>query len=187
MLWIILSVIVTIISVIVGVYEGIKEKSIQLGLLCLFGTAFIGLIIAIVLFFFLYAIFCKTEEVETTNQVCYIEGVESKNEQSSYIVGDSYKFILGVSHLQGGSNSSFKYYFFKITDKGKMLSSVLATDTYIKETNKEKPSYYEVVTERKNTELSQKLFGDLFNMAINKKYILVVPENTIQIEYNIDI
>lgn len=187
MLWTMLSIIVAVISVIAGACEWFKSKDFKLGLLCLFGTALVGMIIAVIIYFFLYAVFCKTEEVETTNQICYIEGVESKNEQSSYIIGNSYRFILGVSSLQGGTSNSVKYYFFKVTDKGKMLASVLATDTYIKETNDEQPSYYEITTETRNTEFSQYLFGDLFNMVKSKKYILVVPENTIQIEYNIDI
>ena len=56
MLMNILLIIVAAISVIISVYEWVDERDFGMSMLLLFGTAFLGLIIAIIIFFFLYAL-----------------------------------------------------------------------------------------------------------------------------------
>lgn len=79
-----------------------------------------------------------------------------------------------------------KYYFFKKNKLGKKLNSIDADKVYIRETNDQKPCliYRYGVTEM--TGIFKWLFGTFHSESVKDK-ILVVPEDTVKIEYNVDI
>lgn len=79
-----------------------------------------------------------------------------------------------------------KYYFFKKNKLGKKLNSIKAENVYIRETDDKKPCLIYRYGETKMQGVFKWLFGEFTTTNVKDK-ILVVPSNTIKIEYNVDI
>lgn len=129
-----------------------------------------------------YAI--EYQEVQYT-----ITGLEMFVEQEESLKGC---FILGTGSLNGGSSKELKYIYFANTEYGKQLKSAGVNKVYIKETDDEAPKYVKII-QRVYRDITwvDILFGhkgksiELYSKEVGE--ILVVPTNTIKIEYNIEI
>lgn len=121
----------------------------------------------------------KEEEVVQYN----IQGLENNTDSKSYING---AFILGCGGFNGETSDTLNYYFFMVDENGKKLQKLDGTDVYIRETNEHEPCYIIKIQTLKTDGFKKWLFGTgEFQKEAAK--ILVVPENTIKIDYNIDI
>lgn len=148
-----------------------------------FGGA-LGFLFAILLLIIL-AFGYPTEDVIKEEEVVQynIQGLENKTDSKNYTSG---AFILGCGGFNSQTSSTLNYYFFMVDENGKKLQKLNGTDIYIRETNDQEPCYIIKIQTLKATSLTEWLFG---NNEIQKETakILVVPENTIKIDYNIDI
>lgn len=115
-----------------------------------------------------------------------IEGLENVIETKESISG---KFILGCGGVNGSKNTKMKYYYFKVNDYGKALEELEATssEVYLKETNTEEPCLIQVWDIYKTGKIYKFLFGNDIETKKEKCKILVVPEGTIKIDYNVEI
>ena len=93
-------------------------------------------------------------------------------------------FFLGTGHVSG--SSEMEYFFFKENKVGKKLKSVKAKNTYIRETDNQKPCLIYRYDEYKMTGIFNWLFGD-WTYRLKKDNVVVVPKDTVKIEYNVDI
>ena len=126
-----------------------------------------------------------TVDVGTKTEVLYeIYGLESNKETES----SSNSFVLGCGILKNSSTTKIKYYFFKETTKGKILKSIVAenSNVYIKETNERNPCLMKEYKIKKQNKLFELLFWKM-DLKTEKSTILIVPENTIKIEYNVEV
>ena len=119
-----------------------------------------------------------------------IQGLESNITINQNIKGS---FILGFGSIKSESEEIIKYYYFKVDDTGKKLESIEVSeysdvDVYIRETNDIEPCliYRYKKTKLKNIGIFKWLFGE-FEGVYKDAEILVVPENTTKIEYNVGI
>lgn len=117
---------------------------------------------------------------EKQYEIC---GLENKTNTESYING---AFVLGFGYVNGSSSETIKYYYFKCNENGKKLESIDGTDIYIRETNEQTPCLIRKYREVKNKGFWKWVFGEGKSRQVEAE-ILVVPENTIKIEYNVDI
>lgn len=149
-----------------------------------FAFAFVFFIIHIFLCMLLLNSF--TVDVGTTRETLYnIEGLESNMITSENLSGS---FILGCGTIENKSSSTIKYYFFKETENGKSLESIVGenSEVYIQETNDMQPC----LIKEYNIKRQNRLFEILFwkeEIKEELRTILVVPENTIKIEYNVEV
>lgn len=123
---------------------------------------------------------------EVCEEVLYnIEGLQNNVEINQYINGT---FILGCGSVSGGSNATMKYYYFKCNEFGKALETLNAAngDIYIRETDDQEPCLIQVYDVFKSNPWYNFLFGE-FERKEPKCKVLVVPINTIKIDYNVDI
>lgn len=177
--WLVISIIIIVISMII---IGIETNSIVEGILK-------GLLVGIMISMLVIALFCivaafNQQEIGTYEEKQYeITGLENKTNTESNINGS---FLLGFGYVSGSSSEKMKYYYFRTDENGKKLESIDGTDIYIKETNEESPCLVYKYQECVNKGFWKWLFGEEKNKYIDAK-ILVVPEDTIKIEYNVDI
>jgi len=141
------------------------------------GIGFIILVILTVIAFFNREVINEYEEEQYK-----IQGLENNMETTSSIRGG---FILGFGYVNGKSEQKMNYYYFKVNDLGKKLEKT-DTDVYIRETDKIKPCLIYKYQETSNTGFFKWLFGEDI-MRGKTDTILVVPTNTVKIEYNVDI
>lgn len=129
---------------------------------------------------------CFTVDAGTVKETLYkIEGLESNMVINNTLSGS---FILGCGSVEGKTSSKIKYYFFKETENGKSLESIVGenSEVYIQETDDTEPCLmkeYKIIKQNK-------LFEILFwKMEIKQELstILVVPLDTIKIEYNVEV
>ena len=118
-----------------------------------------------------------------------ITGLEMFVDQKESLKGC---FVLGTGSLNGGNSKELKYIYFANTEYGKQLKSVGINKVYIKETDDEAPKYVKIIQRvYRDVTWVDKLFGHKDKtIELNSKEtgeILVVPTNTIKIEYNIEI
>ncbi len=115
-----------------------------------------------------------------------IQGLENNITTSQKTSG---AFVLGFGYINSETTEQIKYYYFKVNDIGKQLETIEIgnySNTYIRETNEIEPCLIYRYQETKNKGLFKWLFGE--EREPNKiAEILVVPENTIKIEYNVEI
>lgn len=181
LLAIILLVLSIIIAAIIAVKNGggIKEFFGNL-----FGFVFVSLIIHLTAFLLLLNSFAV--DVGTTKETLYnIEGLESSMVTESTLSGS---FILGCGNIQEKSLTKIKYYFFKKTENGKSLESIVGenSEVYIQETNNVEPCLMKEYSIQRQNRLFEFLFWE---QEIKKEIrtILVVPERTTKIEYNVEV
>lgn len=166
----------TIIMFFVAIYIAIEDD------INFFG-AFIMLELFMALGLFLVS-FCfpRTEEEYIVDDGT-IQGLELKDDNTYRVQGC---FILGTGAASTYKNSP-KYYFFFDTDKGKILQSTETDNVYIKETNDEAPNHKTIYKKTTFSGFPKILFGTWLDKDVKFGEILVVPENTIKIDYNVDI
>lgn len=98
-------------------------------------------------------------------------------------------FVLGCGFVSSDSDTNLKYYYFKVNDIGKQLESIEIdnySNTYIRETNDVEPCLIHRYQKRRFTGFYKWFLGDS-ETEHTVAEILVVPTNTIKIEYNVDI
>jgi hypothetical protein len=166
----------TIIIFIIAIIFSVKNDDAE-GYMCIFGAWLIILAILAIL-------------AMTSRQVVYeyeveqykIQGLENNIETKNKISGG---FILGFGYVKGESEQKINYYYFKVNDIGKKLEKS-DTDVYIRETNNIQPCLIYKYQETKNQGFWEWFFGEHL-ISTKEATILVVPENTIKIEYNVDV
>jgi hypothetical protein len=115
-----------------------------------------------------------------------IQGLESNIETKQETFG---AFVLGCGFVNSDSDTDLKYYYFKVDEIGKQLESIeidKTLNTYIRETDNVEPCLIYRYEKRRDTGFCKWLFGGI-EMEHKVAEILVVPTNTIKIEYNVDI
>lgn len=127
------------------------------------------------------------EVIETYEEKQYdIQGLENNIETEKIAKSG---FVLGVGFASASETQNMKYYYFKVLDFGKQLETLEIgqhSDTYIRETDEMTPCLLKRYETRKKKE--NKFFGVKSNSYnVSKETILVVPTNTIKIDYNIEI
>ena len=152
----------------------------------MFFTSFVASVpIACVILFTVISIcrcFCTVEEHSYPQYE--IQGLEIKDGINGEIHSS---FILGCGSTNGKLSNESNYYFFSINDYGKKLESLNAKgNVYIRETDDEKPHLEIVYKEKYFSGWMEKLFWRTQETEEVGK-ILVVPTDTIKIEYNVDI
>lgn len=173
--WLLIFFIIMLISVIWVIYDG---ESFGMSIFAGFCIA----CIAMAILEFISIPFKK--EIEIREEIQYnICGLENK-----YISENSAKgaFILGTGGFSGSTNTELKYYFFRENENGKKLESISGENVYIRETNEQEPCYIKKYSITKDVGFFKWLWGDMEYKHLKAK-ILVVPTDTIKIDYNIDI
>ena len=171
-------IILTIIALIVAIIKGIHEQNFEYTVALLF----IYLMVIGAIFIIGLAVGQKT--INTYEEKQYnIQGLENNIEIKQEMHGH---FILGFGSVSSKTEQEMKYYYFKSNKKGKQLKSVKASNVYIRETDKQKPCLIKEYEEKEFTGFFKFMFGTC-NNKVEKNKILVVPTNTIKIEYNVDI
>ena len=132
-------------------------------------------------------------------RLCYIDIVEEYEIEQYKIQGlennittnqsTNGAFILGFGYVNSQTKEEMKYYYFKVNDIGKKLETIEISnnsDTYIRETDEIEPCLIYRYQKTENKGFFKWLFGKCENETKIAE-ILVVPSNTIKIEYNVDI
>lgn len=166
--------------------------SILIGILCYYRSydedlSFsIGVIIFIVLMAVsLFNNFIGYTEIEYETVAYEIEGLELQNQEE--LTGN---FILGIGYVE--NSNKIQYIYFAKTEFGKQLKTEDANTIYLVETNEKKPQLIEKRKQKiRKTNFIDKLWGEeeenKILLDILKEKILIVPENTIQIEYKVEV
>ena len=172
--WILFLIVAIIIGYIIG------KINYEEGL----GVAF-AILIAIIIILIANSI-CGTP-IEEYEVVQYsIQGLENNITTKQETFG---AFVLGCGFVNSETNEDMKYYYFKVNDLGKKLESITITNysnTYIRETNDIEPCLIYRYTKCKNEGFLKWFIGEN-EKSFKEATILVVPTNTIKIEYNVDI
>lgn len=156
------------------------------------GEVIKNLLVFAVLFGFIYGIMwlllgCASINTgETSEEVLYkIEGLQNNVETEQYINGT---FLLGCGGVSGGTNTSMKYYYFKCNEYGKALETLNAAEgnVYLRETDEQEPCLIQVYETYKSNSWYNFFFKE-FESKRPKCRILVVPTNTVKIDYNVNI
>ena len=115
-----------------------------------------------------------------------IEGLQTNMNVSSNLSGH---FILGFGSIHGETHENLTYYYFKKNKLGSTIESLKEENgisVYVREDNTQKPCLIDVNKKYK--------YNKFFRFMLTKKEqeytdakILIVPENTIKIEYNVDL
>lgn len=134
------------------------------------------------------------EEIEYQQTMYEITGLEFKTEfkEESGLTG---VFLLGAGFATGSSETTKEMYyvFFANTEYGKQLQTIQGENIYIKETDDESPKLIQIMTKRQRTaNIIDRLWGYKKGEKIElnpaeKGQILVVPTNTVKIDYNVEI
>lgn len=149
-----------------------------------FGTGFILLVLTMIL---LINLENGLKIYETYEEVQYdIQGLQDNISISQNTNGF---FILGTGSINSEMVETMKYYFYKVNENGKSLQTlepVLGTEIYIKETNDTKPCLIYKFSKKKSEGFFKFILGNKDPINL-EAIIIVVPENTIKIEYNVDL
>ncbi len=177
--WIILIIIIVFICI---VWVSLDIHDIVEGI---FEGGLLGLMISIFVLGFLVLISMGEEQIINTYEekqynIC---GLENKNSMESNI---NARFFLGFGYVNGNTIETMKYYYFRVDENGKKLESIDGTNIYIRETNEQEPCLIIKKKEMINVGFWAWLWGE-DKMIIDGEKILVVPEDTVQIEYNVNI
>lgn len=130
-----------------------------------------------------------SEPIEYQQTECTITGLESLNTEQTKING---AFILGTGTVSSSNNPKIQYVFFANTDYGKQLRTTDTQKIYLKETDKEEPKLINIRQKRvRKLNWIDYLWGNKNEEKIMTDIltgqILIVPTNTIKIEYNVEI
>lgn len=180
-MWYLISIVFLICVIIISIKAKLDFWEI---IECGFYLIFIWLILT----FALYGMAsCFTIQTKTYEEKQYdIQGLENNIITSKDTNG---AFILGFGYVNSDTKETIKYYYFKVDEIGKKLETLEITnniDVYIRETNEIEPCYLYIYEIRKPNSFWKWFLGDFENE--NKiADVLVVPENTIKIEYNVEI
>lgn len=127
---------------------------------------------------------------EPYEEIMYeITGLELHSSTEQYIEG---AFILGTGAVQGGSTTDLQYVFFANEQYGKRMVTLKGSNVYLKETDTETPKLVSIKRKRiKKANWLDKLWDssqDIIEFGIIEEgKVLVVPTNTIKIDYNVEI
>ena len=166
--------------------------STLIGILCYYRSydEDLGFSIGVIIFIVLMAVslfnnFIGYTEVEYEKVVYEIEGLELQNEET--VNGN---FLLGTGYIT--SSNKIQYIYFAKTEFGKQLKTEDASTIYLVETNEKKPQLIEKRKQKiRKTNFIDKLWSEeeenKILLDILEKKILIVPENTIQIEYKVEV
>lgn len=174
MCWIILIILI-LISIILGIVIDSDLGSF---------IFFVGFIVLMLLFLFSTV---NTRVINEYEEKQYeIQGLENNIISKENTNG---AFILGFGYINSSSDEEIKYYYFKVNENGKKLETITinnSQEVYIRETNEIKPCLIYKYQTTVNTGFFKWLFGeDKIDTKIAE--ILVVPTDTIKIEYNIEV
>lgn len=129
-------------------------------------------------------------ETEVYEEVVYeITGLELHSSTEQYVEG---AFILGTGVVHGGSSAELQYVYFANTQYGKKLVVLKESNVYIRETDEETPKLIAIKKKKyKKANWLDKLWDssqDIIEFGtIEEGKILVVPTNTIKIDYNVEV
>lgn len=130
-------------------------------------------------------------ETSSYEEIAYeITGLELQSYENEKLSGS---FILGSGYVSGSRSIELQYIFFANTEHGKQLKTVKGTNLYIRETDEETPKLINIKTKiRRKANWIDQLWGhnkgeEIVYGTLDKGQILVVPTNTIKIEYNVEI
>lgn len=169
--------------IVIGIVLGVKiadSFNENIGFSIVWGTIYIIFILFVVAYLDKEVI--KEYEVEQYK----IQGLENNITTSQNTKGS---FILGFGYVNSETQEEIKYYYFKVNDIGKKLETIEIgnnSDTYIRETDEMKPCLIYRYQKVKTKAYWKWLFGEL-EKEIQIAEILVVPSNTIKIEYNVEV
>ncbi|MBR2507690.1 MAG: hypothetical protein IKB70_12585 [Bacilli bacterium] len=127
---------------------------------------------------------------EPYEEIVYeITGLELHSSNEQYIEG---AFILGTGVVQGGSSTDLQYIFFANEQYGKRMVTLKGTNVFLRETDTETPKLISVKRKRiKEANWLDKLWDNSQDIiefgTIEEGKVLVVPTNTIKIDYNVEI
>ena len=129
------------------------------------------------------------EPFEYQEELYTITGLELKNESSTQLNGH---FILGTGYINGSNKDKLQYVFFANTEYGKQLKTTDTNNIYLRETDDEEPKIINIKQKRiRKTNFIDLLWGNKNEEEIVRDdlvgQIVVVPTNTIKIDYNIEI
>lgn len=126
--------------------------------------------------------------VDEEHKLYNITGLELQNQENSSFYGS---FVLGCGTVAGQTSQQLQYVFFSNEEYGKQLQTLPFNGTYLKETDDETPQVIELRTViKKKVTIIDELWGKNkdYEVGLEKtKHILVVPTNTIKIDYNVEI
>lgn len=130
-----------------------------------------------------------SEPVEYQEVECTITGLELIDTERTKING---AFILGTGTIVGSNSSNIQYVFFANTDYGKQMRTTDTNTVYLKETDEEEPKLINIKEKKvRKTNWIDYLWGNKEDEKVVtdelKGQTLVVPTNTIKIEYNVKI
>lgn len=151
--------------------------------------------LTILLFFVLAcapAVNCLIGVTEQEEQVVQYEitGLELETKEKESLKGF---FVLGTGFVSGGTKETPQYVFFANTEYGKKLTTLPINGIYLRETDEETPKLIEIVTKQvRPARFIDYLWGhkkgDMIKSGgYTKGKILVVPTNTIKIDYNVEV
>lgn len=129
------------------------------------------------------------EPIEYQEELYTITGLELTNNQESKLNGN---FILGIGYVNGSSADKLQYVFFANTKYGKQLKTTDTKKIYLRETNDEEPKIINIKRKTvRKTNFIDTLWGNKNKEEIMEDtvvgQIVVVPTNTIKIDYNVEI
>ena len=143
------------------------------------------LFVIVVLLNILSFIFAK--QVKTYEKKQYdIQGLENNIITNQETNG---AFILGFGYVDSETKENITYYYFKVDKLGKKLETINIdnySEIYIRETNDMKPCLIYVYEKYENVGVFKFLLGKK-DYESKVAEVLVVPENTIKIEYNVEV
>lgn len=129
------------------------------------------------------------EPIEYQEVECTITGLELNNQEQANLNG---AFILGSGTIKGSKTSKPQYIFFSNTEYGKQLRTTDTNTIYLRETDDEEPKLINIRQKRiRKLNWIDYLWGNKAEEEIVndmlKGQILIVPTNTIKIEYSVEI
>ncbi|WP_288910951.1 hypothetical protein [uncultured Thomasclavelia sp.] len=174
-MWWIILIILILISIILGI---IIDSNLGEGVFA-FGCS-------VLVFLFLLSSVFRVDINEYEEKQYEIQGLENNIISKENLSGD---FILGFGYINGSTDEEIKYYYFKVNENGKKLETITidnSQEVYIRETNEIKPCLIYKYQTTVNTGFFRWLFGE-DKVDIKAAEILVVPTDTIKIEYNVEV
>lgn len=139
------------------------------------------------------AVNCLIGNTEQEEQVVQYEitGLELETKEKENLKGF---FVLGTGFVSGEKKEApSKYVFFANTEYGKKLTTLPINGVYLRETDEENPKLIEIVVKQVRPARFIDYFwghkkGDIIEGGkYTKGKILVVPTNTIKIDYNVEV
>ena len=130
-------------------------------------------------------------ESTSYEEIAYeITGLELQSYENEKLSGS---FILGSGYVSGSRSIELQYIFFANTEHGKQLKTAKGANLYIRETDEEAPKLINIKTKiYRRANWVDQLWGhekgeEIVSEIRDSGQVLVVPTNTIKIDYNIEI